>query len=215
MTSTSTRRVANVVAAAIQRPATKADLAAIRDELEIQLADMTRLHTLNERLSGGLELPEVLEQVLEAVTGLQGPTGELVTLYDPDRRTMPTAASIGFEPDQLADGETAPARSRSEGDAGRLQRRHPGCGRRGYRGRTGGRHPRADRALGRHCRAVCITPLDPRWRLRRNHRDLLPRVLSALGPRDQPGRVVRPPGGGLDRECRLYRAAPRGGPTQG
>lgn len=150
--------VANVVAAAIQRRRDEADLAAVRDELEIQLADMTRLHTLNEQLSGSLELPEVLERVLEAVTGLQGADRGVVTLYDPDRRTMPTAASIGFEPDQLADGGngTGPLAFEGTPDA--------------FSGGTlvadvesivavpvVATHVRVARRVG--CRTVCITPL--------------------------------------------------------
>jgi len=95
--------VANVLAAAIQRERDEVELAVVRDELKIQLADMTRLHALSEHLLGILELSSVLERVLEAVTGLQGADRGVVTLYDLERRAMTTAASVGFEQGQLGD----------------------------------------------------------------------------------------------------------------
>ena len=50
--------VANVLAAAVQRDRDEQDLAAIRDELASQLADMTRLHALGAPL---LEQPRAAE----------------------------------------------------------------------------------------------------------------------------------------------------------
>jgi signal transduction histidine kinase/DNA-binding response OmpR family regulator len=95
--------VANVLAAAIQRWRDEAELAAVRDQLEIQLTDMTRLHALSEQLSDSIELPAVLQKVLSAVTGLQGTDRGVLMLYDRARDTMTTAASVGFDPAELAD----------------------------------------------------------------------------------------------------------------
>jgi signal transduction histidine kinase/CheY-like chemotaxis protein len=101
--------VANVLAAAIQRKRDEQDLGAIRDELAVQLADMTRLHALGARLSNSLELSKVLEEVLAAVTGLQGTGLGLVMLLDRGRDAMVTAASLGFTEAQLDDTEASPA----------------------------------------------------------------------------------------------------------
>ncbi len=93
--------VANVLAAAIQRRRDDEELAAVRDELAAQLADMTRLHALGARLSNSLELPSVLEEVLAAVTGLQGTDRGVLMLFDRERGAMRTAAAVGFSADQL------------------------------------------------------------------------------------------------------------------
>ena len=99
--------VVNVLAAAIQRRRDEDALAEVRDELAIQLADMTRLHALSERLSNNIELTAVLEEVLSAVTGLQGTERGVLMLYDRERDEMRTAASVGFDPEQLKAVERA------------------------------------------------------------------------------------------------------------
>src|SRR5512135_739528 len=97
--------LANVLAAAVQRRRDEEELALIRDELAVQLADMTRLHALNVRLSTRLELAEVLQEVLAALTDFQGTDAGVIVLRDREREEMFTAASIGFTPEQLADAE--------------------------------------------------------------------------------------------------------------
>lgn len=94
--------VANVLAASIQRRRDEAELASVRDQLAIQLADMTRLHALGARLSNNLELQSVLEEVLAAVIGLQGTDRGVLMLYDRENESMFTAASAGFTAEQLA-----------------------------------------------------------------------------------------------------------------
>ncbi len=101
--------VSNVLAAAIQRRRDELDLGAIRDELAVQLSDMTRLHALGARLSNSLELPRVLEAVLEAVTGLQGTGRGVLMLRDRGRAAMETAAMVGFTAEQLAGAEAEDA----------------------------------------------------------------------------------------------------------
>jgi signal transduction histidine kinase/DNA-binding response OmpR family regulator len=107
--------VANVLAAAIQRRRDDEELAAVRDELASQLADMTRLHALGARLSNSLELPAVLEEVLAAVTGLQGTDRGVLMLYDRERGAMRTAAAVGFSADQLDAVEQATPGLRANG----------------------------------------------------------------------------------------------------
>jgi signal transduction histidine kinase/DNA-binding response OmpR family regulator len=92
---------ANVLATAIQRKRVEGELAQTRDELAVQLADMTRLHALGARLSNSLELSTVLEEVLAAVTSLQGSDRGVLMLHDRERDRMTTAASVGFTPEQL------------------------------------------------------------------------------------------------------------------
>ncbi|SIN77987.1 GAF domain-containing protein [Singulisphaera sp. GP187] len=88
--------LAHVLATAIQRKRDEQELSRIKDELAVQLADMTQLHALSARLSNSLELPAVLEQVLAAVTSLQGTDRGVLMLYDRDLDLMSTAASVGF-----------------------------------------------------------------------------------------------------------------------
>jgi len=108
--------VSNVLASAIQRKRDDEDLAAVRDELAVQLDDMTRLHSLVSRLSNTLELSAVLEEVIAAVTGMQGTDRGVLMLFDRERNLMTTAASVGFSAGELdpAGGEDADA----DADAG-------------------------------------------------------------------------------------------------
>ena len=90
-----------------ERLSAEAELAAVRDELAVQLADMTRLHALSERLSNSLELPSVLTEVLAAVTGLQGSDAGVLMLYDNDCGGLSTSACVSLTPEQLEVGSRA------------------------------------------------------------------------------------------------------------
>jgi signal transduction histidine kinase/DNA-binding response OmpR family regulator len=94
------RRADELTRSIAERLSAEEELAAVRDELAVQLADMTRLHALSERLSNSLELPSVLEEVLAAVTGLQGTGAGVLMLHDDERGELTTSASIGLTPDQ-------------------------------------------------------------------------------------------------------------------
>jgi len=95
--------LANALATAIQRRRDDEELAKVRDQLAVQLADMTRLHGLVARLSNSLELSAVLGEVIAAVTGLQGTDRGVLMLSDPERNAMTTAASVGFTAGELDD----------------------------------------------------------------------------------------------------------------
>jgi signal transduction histidine kinase/DNA-binding response OmpR family regulator len=102
------RRAEELTRSVEERVRAQEQLAAVRDELASQLEDMKRLHALSERLSNSLELATVLQEVLTAVTGLQGTDRGVLMLNDRERDVMTTAASVGFTPEQL-DGMKQPA----------------------------------------------------------------------------------------------------------
>jgi signal transduction histidine kinase/DNA-binding response OmpR family regulator len=148
--------VAHVLATAIQRKRDEQELQQIKDELAIQLADMTRLHDLSARLSNSIELQTVLEQVLAAITGLQGTGRGVLMLYDRELDRMSTAASVGFTDEQLNVAERMTATLQETGTVTAVI--------------SGGIivedlesdpvfSPHLPAALSAGCRAVCSTPL--------------------------------------------------------
>ena len=98
--------VANVLATAIKRQRDQDALGEVRDELARQLADMTTLHALSERLSNKIELTDVLQEVLSAVVGLHGVQRGLLMLHDRDRGLMRTAAVLGLSSELLKQSQT-------------------------------------------------------------------------------------------------------------
>lgn len=148
--------LAHVLATAIQRKRDEQELSRIKDELAVQLADMTRLHALSARLSNSLELPTVLEQVLAAVTSLQGTDRGVLMLYDRDLDLMSTAASVGFSDGSLDVAERMTTSLQESGTISAII--------------SGGIlvedlesdpvfAPHLEAALNAGCRAVCSTPL--------------------------------------------------------
>ena len=99
--------VANVLAAAIERQRDQDALGEVRDELARQLADMTTLHAMSERLSNKIELTDVLQEVLSAVVGLHGAERGVLMLHDRDRDLMRTAAVLGLNSELLKHSHTA------------------------------------------------------------------------------------------------------------
>ena len=98
---------------AIEGDATGAGLiaVAIRDamerkrleaELRVQLEDMRRLHEMNTRLIGALELPKMLEEILAATISLQGADLGNVQLYDAPTNSLSIVAQHGFSDAFLA-----------------------------------------------------------------------------------------------------------------
>ena len=108
------------------------------------------------RLSNSIELTAVLEEVLSAVTGLQGTERGVLMLYDRERDEMGTAASVGFDPEQLEDVERTTPGMQLSGTVTAVI--------------SGGivvadvrsgpiLAPQLSAALQAGCRAVCSTPL--------------------------------------------------------
>jgi signal transduction histidine kinase/DNA-binding response OmpR family regulator len=94
--------MAHVLATAIQRQRADEVLASLKDELAARLADLTQLHQVSERLANTLELPVLLQQVLEAAARLQGTGMGAVLLHDRERQDLYTAASLGLGNEYLA-----------------------------------------------------------------------------------------------------------------
>ncbi len=93
--------LANVLAAALQRKRNEGELAAVKDELAAQLADMTRLHQLSARLSDTLDLGPVLHEVLRAVTGILDTDMGLLLLHDAEHQELFPGASTGLSEEYL------------------------------------------------------------------------------------------------------------------
>jgi signal transduction histidine kinase/DNA-binding response OmpR family regulator len=137
--------VANVLAAATVRSRHEAELAALRDELADQLADMTRLHRLSARLSNTLELPAVLQEVLNGVVELQGVERGVLVLADREGGGVRLAAAAGLGPDEAAAAAAG---------AGAAEWGHPGAGSAPTGGPGNGSAP-----LPAGCRGAWATPL--------------------------------------------------------
>jgi CheY-like chemotaxis protein len=84
-----------------ERTRAEEKLALVKDELAVQLADMTQLHRLSTRLSATLELPAVLQEVLAAVTSLQHTEQGLLLLYDRECGNLVPMLAAGLDDDYL------------------------------------------------------------------------------------------------------------------
>ena len=93
--------------------ATGADLiaVAIRDVMErrrldaglrVQLEDLRRLHEMNTRLIGAMELPNMLEEILDATISLQDADLGNVQIYDAPTNSLRIVAQHGFSDAFLA-----------------------------------------------------------------------------------------------------------------
>lgn len=70
---------------------------ALEAELRTQVEDMRRLHDMHTRLTAAAELPEMLEEVLDATMALQGADLGYVQLCDAPTRSLRVVAQRGFE----------------------------------------------------------------------------------------------------------------------
>ncbi|HEX6945046.1 MAG TPA: PAS domain S-box protein, partial [Casimicrobiaceae bacterium] len=94
-----------------ERKAAEAELAATKDDLALQVDALTRLHDLATALTGLQEIEPALEEVLETLVAIHSADFGLLSLCDPDSRTLRPVASHGFTESQLgavAEVEAAP-----------------------------------------------------------------------------------------------------------
>jgi signal transduction histidine kinase len=74
---------------------------ATRALLAEQLADMTVLHQLSQRLWGTPDIEPLLEEIVASIASLQGAEIGIARLYDPVRRDLRIVASVGLSPEYL------------------------------------------------------------------------------------------------------------------
>ncbi len=85
-----------------ERLAAERALAAARDDLTLQVTGLERMHALAIRLSTMQDLTEKLQAILQASIEIHGIRRGLLSLYDPVSRSLRSAVSVGFSPDELA-----------------------------------------------------------------------------------------------------------------
>ena len=76
-------------------------LVALRNQLATELLAMARLHDLATRLLADIELPTLLDEVLDAIIALQSADFGNVQLRNPETRALEIVAQRGFGPDFL------------------------------------------------------------------------------------------------------------------
>jgi PAS domain S-box-containing protein len=73
------------------------ELAAIKDDLALQVTALTRMHELAMKLAGTLDLRVALHAVLETVVEIHGADFGVLSLHDPLTGVLRTYASVGFD----------------------------------------------------------------------------------------------------------------------
>jgi signal transduction histidine kinase len=91
-----------------ERKAVEAVLRSVKDELEVQVEDLRRLHDMSERLTGTLDIEAVLQEVLQAALTVQGTDLGLLSLCDPERERLNLRVSRGFDDALLKEIARAP-----------------------------------------------------------------------------------------------------------
>jgi signal transduction histidine kinase/CheY-like chemotaxis protein len=92
-----------------ERQEAEAALCALKDELEIQVADLRRLHEMSVGLTSTLDMESVLKEVLRAAMTVQGTDLGLLSLCDPERDGINVKVHSGFDEEFLRQVEWVPA----------------------------------------------------------------------------------------------------------
>ncbi|RCJ39555.1 hypothetical protein A6770_38890 [Nostoc minutum NIES-26] len=77
------------------------ELAALREQLAHDLADMKRLHEVSTQLLAERELEPLLQEILEAAIALLHADMGNLQIYDPQNQTLKIVAQSGFNPEFL------------------------------------------------------------------------------------------------------------------
>ncbi len=80
-----------------KRKQAEAALSVVKDELEIQVEDLRRLHEMSLSLTSTLDIDSVLREVLRAALDLHGTSLGLLWLCDPQREGLSLKVSSGFD----------------------------------------------------------------------------------------------------------------------
>jgi PAS domain S-box-containing protein len=83
------------------RKQAETELVKLKDELANELAAMTRLHELSNRLMRETELKPLLEEVLNATMAFQNADFGLIQLFNPETSALEIVAQQGFAPESL------------------------------------------------------------------------------------------------------------------
>ncbi|HEX8141570.1 MAG TPA: ATP-binding protein [Pyrinomonadaceae bacterium] len=84
-------------------------LRAVKDELEVQVEDLRRLHEMSLSLTSTLDIESVLAEVLRAAMAVQGTSLGLLSLCDPQRDGLALKVSSGFDEEFLKHIEFVPS----------------------------------------------------------------------------------------------------------
>ncbi len=91
------QRASSLQAEMAERAAAEISLRAVKDELELQVADLRRLHELSARLAGTLDVEEILGEVLQGAMAVPGTSMGLLSLSDPSEEGLVLGVHAGFD----------------------------------------------------------------------------------------------------------------------
>jgi signal transduction histidine kinase/FixJ family two-component response regulator len=80
-----------------ERSAAETALREMKSELELQLADLGRLHEMSARLTGILDVEQLLHEILQGALAVQGTSLGLLSLGDPKEGGLTLGAHAGFD----------------------------------------------------------------------------------------------------------------------
>ncbi len=95
------RQASSLQAEVTERSAIESALRTVKDELEVQVEDLRRLHETAVRLTGNLEVESVLREVLQAAMAVPGTSLGLLSLCEPEGPGLALAVHAGFTPEFL------------------------------------------------------------------------------------------------------------------
>jgi signal transduction histidine kinase/ActR/RegA family two-component response regulator len=81
----------------VESNAAETALRAVKEELEVQVEDLRRLHEMAVRLTGNLDVESVLREVLEAAIAVPHTSRGLLSLCAPERPGLTLAVHAGFD----------------------------------------------------------------------------------------------------------------------
>jgi len=102
------QQAASLQAEVAERQSAEAALRAAKEELELQVSDLRRLHEMSVRLTGMLDVESVLSEVLEAALAVQGTGMGLLSLSDPARAGLTLRVHRGFDQTFLDEVDRVP-----------------------------------------------------------------------------------------------------------
>jgi signal transduction histidine kinase/ActR/RegA family two-component response regulator len=91
-----------------ERHTVETALRAVKEELEVQVEDLRRLHDIAVRLTGNLDVESVLGEVLQAAIAVPHTSLGLLSLGAPDRPGLALAVQAGFDQSFLDEVRHAP-----------------------------------------------------------------------------------------------------------